>query len=39
MSKLNIRKISDQVTQLGVFHQENIFEDKEFEFVYKIDGR
>ena len=33
MSKLNIRKISDQVTQLGVFHQENIFEDKEFEFV------
>ena len=33
MNKLNIKKISDQITQLGVFHQENIFEDKEFEFV------
>ena len=33
MQKLDIKKISNQISNVGVFSKSNIFEDKEFEFV------
>ena len=33
MSKLDIKKISDQISHFGVFSKNDIFKDKEFEFV------
>ncbi len=34
MNKLDIEKISNQIRQIGVFSQKNIFEDKDFQFIF-----
>ena len=33
MDKLDLKKISEQVRQLGVFSKNNIFENKDFQFI------